>query len=246
MIELEDVRYLGLHDYSVPATGFNTGRYPVISDPETTELNQAYLQYQQGGFLARLGRQDIRHDDQRMIGAVPWRQDYQSFDALTLEYQPDAGGWSLAYHYIDQRERIFAEAADIDSRDHLLYATMATPLGSLVAYGLLLEEDIALDNAQDTWGLRLSGSKRLYDSHDLSWLVEYAIQDYERGPAAHDTDYLHLEAGVVLHGFTTKLGVEVLGSDDGAWGFSTPRPALMTSARNTTCNGYAPCAAATS
>lgn len=134
MIELEDVRYLGLHDYSVPATGFNTGRYPVINDPETTELNQAYLQYQQGG-------------------------------------------WSLAYHYIDQRERIFAEAADIDSRDHLLYATMATPLGSLVAYGLLLEEDIALDNAQDTWGLRLSGSKRLYDSHDLSWLVEYAIQD---------------------------------------------------------------------
>lgn len=50
VIELEDVRYLGLHDYSVPATGFNTGRYPVISDPETTELNQAYLQYQQGAF----------------------------------------------------------------------------------------------------------------------------------------------------------------------------------------------------
>src|SRR5690606_30040117 len=132
LIELEDVRYLGIDEYSVPATGFNAGRYPVINDPETTELNQAYLQYTQGGFLARLGRQDIRHDDQRMIGAVPWRQDYQSFDALTLEYKPVAAGtWSLAYHYIAQRERIFADAADIDSKDHLLRATVTTPLGNL-------------------------------------------------------------------------------------------------------------------
>src|SRR5690606_22517526 len=57
VVELEDVHQVGLDDYSVPVTGFNAGRYSVISDPETTELNQAYVQYAQGGFLARLGRQ---------------------------------------------------------------------------------------------------------------------------------------------------------------------------------------------
>jgi hypothetical protein len=87
VVEVEDVRSLGIDNYAVPVTGFNSGRYSVIADPETTELNQAYLQYLQGGFTARLGRQDLRYDDQRMIGAVPWRQDYQSFDALSLSYQ---------------------------------------------------------------------------------------------------------------------------------------------------------------
>lgn len=227
VVELEDVHQIGLDDYSVPVTGFNPGRYSVISDPETTELNQAYVQYAQGGFLARLGRQDIRYDDQRMIGAVPWRQDYQSFDALTLEYKQDAASrWSLGYYYIGQRERIFAEEADIDSKDHVLRGVVATPLGTLTAYGLLLEEDIALNNALDTWGLRLTGSKRLLGKYDASWLAEYAIQDYERGAATHDTDFLHLEGGVVLHGFTTRLGLEVLGSDGGAYGFATPLATL--------------------
>lgn len=227
VVELEDVRSAGIDDYAVPATGYNSGRYSVIADPETTELNQAYLQYTRGGFLARLGRQDIRYDDQRMIGAVPWRQDYQSFDALTLEYKEDAArSWTLGYHYIGQRERVFAEAADIDSKDHVLHGVLATPLGSLTGYGLLLEEDIALDNGLDTWGLRLTGSKRLFGKLDSSYLAEYATQDYTRGAARHSTDYLHLEGGVLLQGFTTKLGLEVLGSDGGAYGFATPLATL--------------------
>jgi hypothetical protein len=135
VVEVEDVRSLGIDNYAVPVTGFNSGRYSVIADPETTELNQAYLQYLQGGFTARLGRQDLRYDDQRMIGAVPWRQDYQSFDALSLSYQQDAGrSWSVAYHYLGQRERVFAEAGDIDSKDHILRGVLATPLATLHAF----------------------------------------------------------------------------------------------------------------
>jgi hypothetical protein len=226
VVEVEDVRSLGIDNYAVPVTGFNSGRYSVIADPETTELNQAYLQYLQGGFTARLGRQDLRYDDQRMIGAVPWRQDYQSFDALSLSYQQDAGrSWSVAYHYLGQRERVFAEAGDIDSKDHILRGVLATPLGTLTAYGLLLEEDIALHNALDTWGLRLNGSKH-WLGNEFSYLLEYALQDYERGVASHATDYLHLEGGLKLQGFNTRLGVERLGSDAGAYGFATPLATL--------------------
>jgi hypothetical protein len=222
VLEVEDVRVMGADDYSVPVTGFKTGQYSVIADPESTEINQGYLQYVSGGFTARVGRQDLRYDNQRFIGAVPWRQDYQSFDAVSLEYKKDAAQtWTLNYNYLAQRERIFAQAADIDSKDHLFHGTIATPIGSLVGYAYLLEEDIALNNSLDTYGVRLTGTRRVAGV-DATYLAEYATQDFERALADFSADYYTLEGGVTVKGVTAKLGFESLGSDNGAYGFSTP------------------------
>jgi len=224
--ELEDVRIVGEGDYSVPLSGYNPGQYSVIPDPETTELNQSYLQYVSGGFMARLGRQDIRYDNQRFVGAVPWRQDYQSFDAVSLEYKRDAEQtYTLNYHYLTQRERVFAQDADIESKDHLLHGVVATPIGSLTGYAYLLEEDIPLDNALDTYGLRLTGTKRVLGL-DASYLAEYATQDSKRGVADFSADFFNIEGGVTYKTVTAKLGMESLGSDGGAYGFSTPLATL--------------------
>ena len=226
VIEAEDVRAVGTDDYSVPATGFNPGRYSVINDPETTELNQVYLQYVIGGFTTRVGRQDIRYDNQRFIGAVPWRQDYQSFDAVTLEYKEDAAlSYTVDYHYISQRDRIFAQAADIDSSDHLFHGVINTPIGALTGYAYLLEEDIALNNGLDTYGMRLTGTRRIH-GFDWTYLAEYATQESERGAANFDADFYNVEAGVTVKGTTAKVGIESLGSDRGLYGFATPLATL--------------------
>jgi len=226
VVELEDVRIIGQGDYSVPPSGYNPGQYSVIPDPETTELNQSFLQYSNGGFMARLGRQDIRYDNQRFVGAVPWRQDYQSFDAFSLEYKQDAAQtYTLNYHYLTQRERIFAQDADIESKDHLFHGVVATPIGSLTGYAWLLEEDIAIDNALDTYGLRLTGTRQL-GGLTTTYLAEYATQDYKRGAADYSADFFNIEAGVTIKGITAKLGMESLGSDGGAYGFSTPLATL--------------------
>lgn len=226
VLEGEDVRAVGTDDYSVPQTGFNTGKYSVIADPETTEVNQAYLQYIQGGFTARFGRQDIRYDNQRFVGAVPWRQDYQTFDAVTLEYKKDAAlTYTLDYHYLTQRDRIFAQSADIDSSDHLFHGVINTPIGALTGYAYLLEEDIALANGLDTYGLRLTGTRRL-GGFDWTYLAEYATQESERGAANFDADFYNVEAGVTVKGTTVKLGIESLGSDRGLYGFATPLATL--------------------
>lgn len=222
-LEVEDVHIVGVDDYTVPQTGFNAGRYSTIADPETTEVNQAYLQYVSGGFTAKLGRQDIRYDNQRFVGAVPWRQDYQSYDALTLEYKQES--YTIDYHYLTSRERVFAQDQDIDSRDHLLHGVIDTPIGALTAYAYLLEEDIPLDNSLDTYGVRLTGNKTL-GALPVSYLVEYATQDFERGAADFSVDYYLLEGGVTVKGINGKLGYEVLGSDDGAYGFATPLATL--------------------
>lgn len=226
VLEAEDVRAVGSDDYSVPTTGFNTGKYSVINDPETSEVNQAYLQYVTGGFTARFGRQDVRYDNQRFIGAVPWRQDYQTFDAVTLEYKKDAAlVYTLDYHYFTQRNRIFAERADIDSSDHIFHGVINTPVGALTGYAYLLEEDIVLNNGLDTYGVRLTGTRRL-GGFDWTYLAEYATQESERGAANFDADFYNVEAGVTVKGTTAKLGIESLGSDRGLFGFATPLATL--------------------
>ena len=86
VLEMEDVRSMfGKDEYTVGPSGFNPGIYSVVADPDTTELNQGFLQYANGSFTAKLGRQVINLDNQRFVGAVGWRQDWQTFDAFFWE-----------------------------------------------------------------------------------------------------------------------------------------------------------------
>ena len=126
----------------------------------------------------------------------------------------------LDYSYITKRNRIFAEAKDIDSNDHLLNASYKTGIGKVTAYGYLLEVDNDTDNSLDTFGLRLNGGK------DITYSVEYATQSSESGVTSYDADYLLAEVGTKFSGIGLKLGYELLGSDDGNYGFSTPLATL--------------------
>lgn len=224
-VEMEDNRIaLGEGDYSVPPNGYNTGIYSVIADPEHTELDQGFIQYKNDALTLKVGRQVITHDGHRFIGHVGWRQDRQTFDAATVVYSPNKD-LKVQYSYIDQRNRIFGEAADLDAKDHLLHATYKTSHGTLAAYSYLLEVDNDTQNGLDTYGMRFAGSTPINDMKAL-YHVEYATQSSETATADFDTDYLFLEAGLVVSGITAKLGYEVLGSDDGAAGFQTPLATL--------------------
>src|SRR5690606_34642853 len=115
--------------------------------------------------------------------------------------------YTIDYHYLTSRERVFAQDQDIDSTDHLLHGVIDTPIGALTAYAYLLEEDIPLDNSLDTYGVRLTGNKTL-GALPVSYLVEYATQDSERGAADFSVDYYLLEGGVTVKGINGKLGYE--------------------------------------
>ncbi|KXI30692.1 alginate export family protein [Paraglaciecola hydrolytica] len=225
MLEVEDTRIvMGQGDYSVPQTGYNSGIYSVIADPEHTELDQAYMQYSSDTFTAKLGRQVIAWDGQRFIGHVGWRQDRQTYDGISAKYNPTKE-LTLNYAYLTQRNRIFAEALDQDSKDHLFNAAYKTSVGTVTAYGYLLELDNSTDNALDTYGVSFSGSSTAGEVKVL-YTAEYATQSSESAASDKDADYMLLEGGVVFSGITAKLGYEVLGSDDGAYGFATPLATL--------------------
>ncbi|MCW8194754.1 hypothetical protein F6455_08145 [Proteobacteria bacterium 005FR1] len=227
-MELEHSQQVGgVDDYSLPVTVLNPGEYPVIADPETTELDQAYVRYQNGGMSVQAGRQVITFDDHRFLGHVGWRQDRQTFDALSMNY--GAEEFSLAYSYVGQRNRIFAEAADQDSNDHLINGKVKTPLGDLVGFAYLLETDNASaageTHVHDTYGLRFTG-QRGTDGLLFSYALSFATQTAELGTASFDADYLFAEAGLTLPPFSFSLSQERLGSDEGQYGFATPLATL--------------------
>ena len=55
-------------------------RYPVVADPNGSDLNQLYAQYAPNrDWQLRFGRQRIVLDDQRYVGGVVWRQNEQTY-----------------------------------------------------------------------------------------------------------------------------------------------------------------------
>src|SRR3546814_9338854 len=74
------------------STTIGNTAFPVVADPDATELNQAYVSYADAGFKATAGRQRLIFDNHRFIGNVGWRQNEQTFDALDLTYKLAGSG----------------------------------------------------------------------------------------------------------------------------------------------------------
>ena len=223
--DLEDVTIvMGQGDYTVGPAGYNPGEYSVIADPETTELNQGYVQFKNDGLTVKAGRQIIALDGHRFVGHVGWRQDWQTYDAVSVNYKA-SDKLNAFYAYLTKRNRIFAEAADIDSKDHLLNVTYKDDFGKLTAYAYLLEMDNDTDNSLDTYGVSYAGA---YKTDSVKWLysAEFATQSSEAAATDYTATYTMLEAGAVISGVTAKLGYELLGSDEGMYGFATPLATL--------------------
>ncbi|MGJ8692269.1 MAG: alginate export family protein [Thalassotalea sp.] len=211
VVEFEDSRVIaGMDDYKFGGMDSSNTTDSVIADPETTELDQAFVQYKKDKFTAKVGRQVITLDGHRFVGHVGWRQDRQTFDAATFSYAA-SDKLNASYSYISKRNRIFAELADQDSSDHLFNVSYKTSVGKLVGYSYLLDQDGGAEI--DTYGVSLTGAKDKF-----GYAVEYATQ--ENGD--FDADYLKLEGSYSFDKVKATLGYELLGSDDGLYGFATP------------------------
>jgi len=199
----------------------------VIADPESTQLDQAWLGYTGSGdttgFKAKLGRQVIALDGQRWVGHVGWRQNRQTFDAATLGYT--FGEVDLTYGYIDNVVRIFGSeapdavagnAGEFDAENHILNAKYkAGDAGTFTAYGYFLDMEAPGKIAgSDTIGLSYDGSVPVGEGKAGVYL-EYATQS-DAGDNVQDytADYLHGVLKGSLKGLSLEFGYELLGSDD--------------------------------
>lgn len=215
--EFEDVRAL-VDDYNVPGgLGNGNADYAVIADPAFTELNEAHLIYKKDALTLTAGRQRIMYDNQRFVGPVGWRQDDQTFDALKVDYAKDKLAVSVAY--VDQVNGIFGDYNKADKADILVNSSYDFEnVGKLSAYSYMLDNE-KTDVTQDTVGLRFSG--KYEQDFVLNYILEFATQTQEVAAAESDADYTLIELGSEISKLNVAIGSETLGSDSGAYGFST-------------------------
>ncbi len=196
-----------------PVTPGNT----VISDPESNELNQAYLQYAQFETTVRLGRQRIIYDNAAFIGNVGWRQNEQTYDALSVT-STWLDGLTFNYAYANRVNRIFGSEAigtnqDVTGEIHLLNLSYTGIKGlTLGAYGYFMDFDAPDGWDNDTFGVSAKGTLG-----GILLYGEFAWQN-EAG-AANDDDalYAHITATKTFGKQSVTLGMEHLGA-----GFQTP------------------------
>lgn len=226
-VEAETVTALGGENYNSTVNGKTA--YATVVDPESTEINQAYLSY--AGLAdtkLKYGRQRIMLDNHRFIGNVGWRQNEQTFDAFTLS-NASLPETNITAGYIYNVNRVFSDKSpqgDFKMNSPIFNVSYkGWSLGEVVGYGYLLDfTDLATSSTQ-TYGLRLKGSAPLGGVKVL-YTAEYATQrDYRDNPRNFDLNYYLVEGGIGLSNAEFKLGYEVLGSN-GTVAFQTPLATL--------------------
>jgi len=233
-VEYDYVFHL-LNDFNSGAgTSPGKGQYPVVADPKGADLNQLYLDYTiSEKSKARVGRQRILLDNQRFVGGVGWRQNEQTYDALTFTTKALART-NLSYSYVGSVRRIFGDGAtapagknDVDT--HLLNAKVSINDGWSVTpyYYYIDNKDVAVFSTA-TLGARLVGSVAAGEGK-VALVAELATQrDIANNPVDYDADYAHLSGTwSIANGLSLGLAYELLGGNaqSGA-AFRTPLATL--------------------
>ena len=221
--EVESTTPLGGRDYNDKRlnSGADRSQYSVIADPDnSSELNRAWISY--SGFddtLIKLGRQRIIFDNARFVGNVGWRQNEQTYDALTI-VNTSLTDTQVIVSYVNNVQTILGThfVADVPVFN-IKYTGLS--LGDLTAYGYFVDVTASGATDRDTLGLRFTGSTSVSDELSILYTAEYAQQGIDSVAMNEKVDYSLMEAGVQFSGITAKISREVQGAHNGL-SFQTP------------------------
>ncbi|MCB1583051.1 MAG: alginate export family protein [Xanthomonadales bacterium] len=209
----------------------NNGQYPVVADPTGTEINQAWFNYAFNDNTGlKVGRQRILLDNQRFVGGVGWRQNEQTYDAVSF----DAGiaGSQLFLSYIENVNRIFGDdvaAGDHDNQTFLAnWSNKWQDRHQLTVYYYNIDNDDAAAFSTETLGASFKTHWPMGDNK-FTFGVEVAQQsDAHNNPVNYDADYARLDLGFAMKNITFFGGYEMLGGDANQSGasFRTPLATL--------------------
>lgn len=230
LLEFENVATIGDDRFNSTTNGRTA--FPIVADPEATEINRAQATFTGIEKTAiTVGRQKLDLLNQRFVGAVDFRQNQQTFDAARLN-STIIDGLSVDYLYVSRVHRIFGDdhaLGEFDSDSHIFAATYdGKAFGKLSGYGLLLDFEEAPALSSSTFGLRYENVVTLDKDAGVKagLVVEAAKQrDYAANPFDYNESYVHAEGMLAVSVATLRVGYERLGGN-GAIGFSTPLATL--------------------
>jgi len=230
LVEFENVTTIGDDHFNSTTNGRTM--FPVIADPNATEINRAQVTFTGIDKTAvTVGRQRFNLNNHRFVGAVDFRQNQQTFDAARFSTKL-IDHVTLDYLYISRVHRIFGDdhpAGEFDSESHVISAILdGGEFGKVKGYGVILDLIEAPALSSQSWGVRYENTVTLEEEVGIKLGVvgEYATQsDNAANPADYSEDYIHGEASLTIAPFTGKFGYEKLGGD-GVSSFKTPLATL--------------------
>lgn len=239
-VEGEGVLEIGPDNFNNTING--NGQFPVVVDVESIEVNQAYLELKAAPGVTLIGGRFRKNlENQRFIGSVGWRQNDQTYDGASADITsiPDT---EIYYAWIGNVNRIFSDRAErppaggnignLSSNIHVVeanYKGLSFVDVTVFNYYLDLFDLDALSS--NTVGVRFKSKFDFGGGFGLKHYAEYAYQsDVGDNPVEYETYYYHIAPTLYYknqYGWAgVTVGYEVLGSDDGAIGFSTPLATL--------------------
>jgi hypothetical protein len=198
---------------------------PAIADAQSLELNRLQIEWTPSEAIGiTLGRQRISLDDERFIGTVDFRQNQQTYDALTAAWQLP-GKSVLQAGYIWRVGRILGAEQPggvFDSDSFYAHLAVPVPAGqvSLYHYDLDLDDRIGGLVQLRTTGVAWRG-RAFPRGLGLFWDLAYARQH----SGSRTPDYWRAGASIERGELGFSLRAERLGSDDGT-AFQTPLATL--------------------
>lgn len=200
---------------------FNANRmHPLDQQGRGTELNQLFVRWRDAGLGAvTLGRQIYVLDNQRFIGHVGWRQNIQTFDALTGVFT-GVPGTAISAFYIDKVHRVNGSNESLNGWGlNVRYSGIAGV--ALTGFAYLLDFDRQAAWSADTFGVRVNGT--VDQLGKLNYDLSIAYQTDNPGSGSRDFGLWYYAATVSLpiDQVTLGAGFEIL-EGDGRNGFKTP------------------------
>ncbi len=201
---------------------------PVIADPTIVELNRFQLGFEPvDDVRIIIGRQNLSLDDERFLGSVDFRQNQQTYDAVSASWSPSSV-FALDVGYVRQTQRIFGrgELDRFEGDSYFANASVEIPFGRLTGFHYAFDLETGPEDASDetassqTTGARLDGrwqSKRAA----LKWEASFARQtDFAGNPVDYSANYWAAALTAEVDDFFLGYRFESLGA--GTIGFQTP------------------------
>jgi hypothetical protein len=192
--------------------------YDLILDQETTQFNQAYIQYSGFDSTIKAGNQRIVLDNQRHVGGVAFRQDEATFDAVSITNKSIDGTTIFAAVANNRNSITNSNTEESITLLNAKYAISKDISASVFYYSIADTAGTVPGLDFDTFGIRSTGS-----IEGISFEAELATQNKTTAAGGDfSTLYYHVNAGTKLGSVKATLGYEAFGSDDGQAAFATP------------------------
>ncbi|MFT6976197.1 MAG: hypothetical protein ACJA0E_002202 [Bermanella sp.] len=214
LVEGDNVTHI-VDDFNSTQNG--KSNYNVVPDPETTQFNQAYIQYKITDTTVKLGNQRILLDNQRHVGGVAWRQDEVTFDAISVSSKA-IENMTVFVAIANNRNNIL----NINTEEDITFLNAKYAVSkdlAVTGFYYSISDANGIDGLDfDTFGARATGM-----AGKISFEAELATQNKTTaGGGDFDSLYYHVNAGTKLGSVKATLGYEAFGSDDGQAAFATP------------------------